>query len=65
MRVGYELRPSLARKKETQEGERERYQRLSLSRVSARILLTERVDFDEGGKPEYPEKNPRSQIEID
>ena len=24
-----------------------------------------RVDFDEQGKPEYPEKNPRSQIEID
>ena len=24
-----------------------------------------RVYFDEGGKPEYPEKNPRSQIEID
>ena len=23
------------------------------------------VDFAEGGKPEYPEKNPRSQIEID
>ena len=23
------------------------------------------VDFYEGGKPEYPEKNPRSQIEID
>ena len=24
-----------------------------------------RVDFDEEGKPEYPEKNPQSQIEID
>ena len=24
-----------------------------------------RVDFDEGGKPEHQEKNPRSQIEID
>ena len=24
-----------------------------------------RVDFDEGGKAEYPEKNPQSQIEID
>ena len=23
------------------------------------------VDFAEGGKPEYPEKNPRSQVEID
>ena len=24
-----------------------------------------RVDFDERGKPEYPEKNPQSQIKID
>ena len=24
-----------------------------------------KVDFAEGGKPEYPEKNPRSQIEMD
>ena len=23
------------------------------------------VDFAEGGKPEYPEKNPRSQVESD
>ena len=22
------------------------------------------VDFEEGGKPEYPEKNPRSRVEI-
>ena len=28
-------------------------------------LLLPSVDFVEGGKPEYPEKNPRSQIEID
>ena len=27
--------------------------------------VIEWVDFDEGGKPEYKEKNPRSQIEID
>ena len=25
----------------------------------------QRADFDEGGKPEYAEKNSRSQIEID
>ena len=29
------------------------------------MLLLSSVDFVEGGKPEYPEKNPRSQIEID
>ena len=28
-------------------------------------MLLPSVDFAEGGKPEYPEKNPRSQIGID